>query len=132
MADQDISLLNEIDFDRLENVERSIVFEKPHQLKFEGSTPICTIDFDGGKLKVYANFFRITPASFFLRSSYYKKIEGKVRYTSLVKGPATSKGIKRRVSRILFVLVWSGKEIVGQKWRDYILLLRLVLIPVVL
>lgn len=82
MADKQVALLKEIDFKELESVACPIAFEKLNQLKFEGTTPVCTIDFDGGKSQIYANFFRVTPAGFFLRSSYYKKIGEEVQYAS--------------------------------------------------
>lgn len=59
MADRKAVLLEDIDFKELENVDCPITFEKLHQLKFEGITPVCTIDFDGGKSQIYANFFRV-------------------------------------------------------------------------
>lgn len=82
MADQRPSLFKELEFNGLESVNCPLIFEKLDQLKFEGTTPVCTIDFDGGKSQIYANLFRVTPQGFYLRSAYYKTIEGEVKHVS--------------------------------------------------
>ncbi len=82
LADKQRSLLREIDFETLESVECPIAFEKINQLTFEGKTPVCTIDFDGGKTQIYANYFLLTPKGFYLKSAYYKQRTDSIEHVS--------------------------------------------------
>jgi hypothetical protein len=82
LADQQTDLLKDVDFKNLESVECPIVFEKKSQLQFKGQTPVCTIDFDGGNTRIYANYFDLTPEGFALHTAYYKKVADKYEHDS--------------------------------------------------
>lgn len=75
-ADENPKILNKVSMDNLELIACDIRYSKLNQLKFEGATDICTIDFGGGHSQTFSNTFWLSPKGLKVKTRYYS-IEGK-------------------------------------------------------